>query len=404
MLSSYTIKNLTKDIRFVFFSLALILYAIWGSPTPNQPGFIELVIGVLLILSLTMTGAFQNLISQLMHKTDKWFLSIIILSLYGLTLPLVFSVLKGAPLQIVLRDLVAFLFLCAPLFFYSFICLNQARQNLFYFLLLFIGLIFSLRVLIPQLPIFNTTTELLYLANSPLVLFASLFFISRSAQCLFDSLTLRHILFFLAGSSLFLITLLAMLVDTQRATIAALIASAMFLSIIALIKAPVRAMLPVLIFSAALFMLYPAIAVIIENIGLKTAAVGLNMRLQELQAVWDAISPSWVSVAFGQGWGSSFASPAVGELHVTFSHSLLTYVLFKMGVVGLFLTLIYLFFIFEKLLRLYFINPVKGNAMLWPLLIPILLYASHKSFDFGLLLTLILVTANKARDPLKVTV
>ena len=127
------------------------------------------------------------------------------------------------------------------------------------------------------------------------------------------------------------------------------------------------------------------------------------MRVQELQAVWEAISSSWFTVAFGQGWGSSFASPAVGGLQVTFTHSLLTYVLFKMGVIGLFLTLIYLFFVFEKLLRLYFIDPVKGNAMLWPLIIPILLYASHKSFDFGMLLTLILISSDAARNKLRLS-
>ena len=60
---------------------------------------------------------------------------------------------------------------------------------------------------------------------------------------------------------------------------------------------------------------------------------------------------------------------------------------------GLFLSLVYLFFIFEKVARLYFSNPVKGNALIWPLLIPILLYASHKSFDFGLLLSLIVISA-----------
>lgn len=397
------IKILIKDVRLLFFSLALLLYALWGSPTPNQPGIIELAIGTLLVLSLTFTGAFQEIVTRLMHRTDKWFLSVLSLFIYGFTVTLIVAVTSDASASLILRDIVAFFFLCAPLFFYSFLKVNEKRKKILAICLLCIGIIFSLRVLLPNLSIFITSTELLYLANSPLVLFSSLFLISRSVQYLYEGLNLKNILVFLMGLILFLITLSAMLVDTQRATVAALIVSAIFLSGLMVIKAPLKSIVPIIILSILVISSYSFIQGIIENVGLKTANVGLNMRLQELQAVWGNISSSWISVAFGQGWGASFASPAVGELQVTFTHSLLTYILFKMGVIGLFLTLIYLFFVFEKLVRLYFIDPVKGNAMLWPLLIPVFLYASHKSFDFGLLLTVILVSSDAARQKLRLS-
>ena len=403
MLFNLIVKILVNDLRLFFFFLALLVYGLWGSPTPNQPGIVELAIAILLILSLTFTGAFQEIITRLMHQTDKWFLSALGLFIYGMTVTLVIAVLRGFSIDLIIRDLIAFLFLCAPLFFYSFIKANDNRQKILMFSILLIAIIFSLRVLFPHFPVFITTTELLYLANSPLVLFTSLFLISRPTQYLYNAPNLKNIFIFLVCAVLFLTTLTAMLVDTQRATVVALILSVVVLSGLAMIKAPLKSIVPLGFLSILIFIFYPFIGGVIENVGLKTANVGFNMRLQELQAVWGSISSSWVSVAFGQGWGASFASPAVGELQVTFTHSLLTYVLFKMGVIGLFLTLIYLFFVFEKLVRLYFIDPVKGNAMLWPLLIPILLYASHKSFDFGLLLTFILVSSDAARQKLRLS-
>ena len=90
--------------------------------------------------------------------------------------------------------------------------------------------------------------------------------------------------------------------------------------------------------------------------------------------------------------GGSYASPAVGNLYVTYSHSLLSYVLFKMGVVGLTITVIYLFFIFKAIFHVVRRDVVLGNALFWAAIIPIFLYASHKSFDFGLLLILIFVS------------
>ena len=245
--------------------MALIIYALWGSPTPNQPGVVELIIGVFLLLSLTLSGAFQEIVTRLMHRTDKWFLSLLAVFIYGLTITLIGAILNAAPPALIIRDVIAFVFFCAPLFFFSFIKFNKSRQDFFLGLILVIGFIFSLRVLLPTMPLLKSSTELLYLANSPLVLFTSLFLISRSMQSLFQSISLRSAVIFILGAILFVMTLMAMLVDTQRATVAALILSFIFLSTLALIKAPFKAMIPLIIIMVLIAAFDPVINDVIDQ-------------------------------------------------------------------------------------------------------------------------------------------
>lgn len=122
----------------------------------------------------------------------------------------------------------------------------------------------------------------------------------------------------------------------------------------------------------------------------KTSLVGFNMRSQELSAVWHVLIQNPQNFLFGIGWGGQFESPAVGNLNVTFTHSLLSYMALKTGFVGLVLTFIYIGVISHHGAKVIFKDRVVGIALLWGFIIPIFLYASYKSLDFGLLLTLIL--------------
>ncbi len=392
------IQAITKNVRFTFFILSLFLYALWGSPTPDNPGILELVVGVFLVLSVGFTNIVGSVISGISERKDKWVLSITCLFLYGCSIPVIGALMNDVSISAVLRDMVGFLFLCLPLFLVPFIKGNTVQETSSknrYFLIsvLLIGLIFSLRVVFPDFFVWRSSTPLLYLANSPLVLFSALFLFSLALYKVFEKITFQNL-----GSSIFYLALAAipfaaMLVDLQRASILAIILTAAFLLFLGGIKAPLKSIFPVIFIAIILVVAFPYLLDVMKNVGVKTSQVGLNMRLQEIYALWDAMRGSWLFILFGQGWGSSFASPAVGELQVTFTHSLLSYVFLKMGLVGLFLTLVYLFFIFEKLLSLYFSSPLKGITLMWPLLIPIFLYASHKSFDFGLVLSLVLLSS-----------
>jgi hypothetical protein len=83
----------------------------------------------------------------------------------------------------------------------------------------------------------------------------------------------------------------------------------------------------------------------------KTELVGVNARGAELAAVWQEISVTPGKLLWGAGWGGMFESPAVANIRVNYTHSLLTSMLLKTGVMGLVLTALYIGAIMTGLLR-----------------------------------------------------
>jgi hypothetical protein len=327
-----------------------------------------------------------------------WFWSGQCLLLYGLVVTTIAALIHGVAPYDFIRDLIGFIFLLIPLLFISFLK-NKIRAIGFLYVCLFIGLAFSVRTIFPDTLLNIRGSELLYLANSPLVLFSSIFFIGYVAQKLFTRITIENFLLFFLGFLASLICLLAMMNDIRRASFIAVILSLLIFTMIGFVKNPVRTILPLCLLMAILLLLQEDILAVIGQITLKTSQVGLNMRLQEWHAVWQAVNSDTLTLLFGRGWGAMFESPAVGGLSVSFTHSLLSALLLKSGLIGLLLCLVYLFFIFEKLVRVVFSKHiVAGIALFWPFVIAVLFYASYKSLDFGLLLTLIIIW-HKTEEP-----
>jgi hypothetical protein len=113
------------------------------------------------------------------------------------------------------------------------------------------------------------------------------------------------------------------------------------------------------------------------------------MRFQELETVWGDVTRSAASALFGNGWGASIKSPAVGGLSVNYTHNLVSAALLKSGMIGAALLCLYLFLLGTSFFSLVRQRPVLALALFWPFVIDIFLYASYKSLDFGLILTLI---------------
>ncbi len=378
--------------------LALILYALWGSPTPNQPGIVELIIALSLIGFIGFSALYKVCLISKGTVSPAWMVAGKFLLFYGLIVPLIVALSRDVSITHIIRDLVGFFFLCLPIFLVPVILKNQA-DKVFLIGLLFIGALFSMRVLWSSFELFKQDQELLYLANSPLVLFSTLFFIGYAFKALYKQVTIHSFTLFIGLILISAIMSLAMFADIQRATFGALVLTTLSLAAIGLFHAPLRMIMPILVIFVIGFFLWPYWLEISGDMAQKTAQVGVNMRFHELQAVWDAVNVQPLNILFGLGWGAQYASPAVGGLDVTFTHSLLTYMFLKTGVIGLGVTLVYLFFVFEKFVRLYLIDPVKGNALIWPFIIPIILYASYKSFDFGLLLTLMIIFVEIRNNP-----
>jgi len=389
----FTLKDLISDYRSLFFFLSFLIYGSFSSPTPDSPSWAEFSIFLFLALSF---GGYASKIFISYQRPWQW--AGLALLVYGLSIPTIMggAINNNMPLVIV-RDVIGFIFLTLPLFMFPFLQANEKRNDILLWGALFIGLAFSLRVLFVDFSFTTSRQNLLYLANSPLVLFSALYFTLSAYSLLIKRYSLAHIGRAGLYGFIALLPLLAMFIDFQRASFIAVFFALTTMMITNFYRKPIRVILSFFILLLIAVIGYELGQTIINSLITKTAQVGLNMRLQELTAVWEQISVSPFTLLLGHGWGAEFESPAVGNLPVAYTHSLISYMLLKTGLIGLCLTFIYMALIFEKLISLVLNKDTEFNALLWPFIIPILFYASYKSFDYGLLLTLVLVTTYRTK-------
>ncbi len=387
-----------KDARLLFFVMAITLYGALSSPTPDNPNIVEVAILGFFVFAIGFTNiAYKFFDLSFFRRQERWQIAVGVLFVYGLSVSVFVAVQQGASMTVMVRDIAGFIFLCLPVFLFPFLKTSEKRQETFMILILSVGLFFSIRVLFLDFSFFSRREELLYLANSPLVLWAALYFVLGAFVRMqyVDLFRPQHYVSIVICFAMAVMPMAAMYIDFQRASFLALMAGLLMMLAIGAFKTPLRMVVPfcLLVFIGGIFA--EQVFSVIENISVKTSKVGLNMRYQEAIAVWEHMSANVFHLFFGYGWGADFASPAVGGLNVTYTHSLLSYMFLKSGLIGLGLTLIYMFFMFEKLTQLVFIKPMMGISLLWPFIIPIFLYASYKSLDYGLILTLILVVSGK---------
>lgn len=382
-------------VRVLLLFSALIIYAVLGSPTPDNPGLTEAVIGAMLILAAGL-GVFTTLLS---NGQPGWKISLTFLFIYGFSIQVIVGLAYNHDSGTMLRDIAAFLFFLLPLFFFPLMKSHSSAHVWLERAIVFIGLSFSIRALLPVYGFYEAPDELLYLANSPLVLLTSLLLLNRIFNDIYQrTISLQTILY----ATLAIIPFAAMLIDVQRAPVAAVIMSIIFSLGYLVYFRPVRGFVVLMTICIVLAFIWPVFQEILYEILSKTSRVGLNMRSEELQAVISAIDGDALSVLFGIGWGSTFDAPSVGGLPVSYTHSLLSYVLLKGGVCGLALIVAFCFLTLRELWTVFRGHPVQAMALSWPFLIPVFLYASHKSLDFGLVLFFIFICAARVQADSKI--
>ena len=96
--------------------MALFIYGVWGSPTPNNPNWVEVMIAILLVFAIGFKPLYQTIRIRPFEKTQRWRTITQFFFLWGLFVPLSIGLLKASPLDTIFRDLVGFIFLCFPLF------------------------------------------------------------------------------------------------------------------------------------------------------------------------------------------------------------------------------------------------------------------------------------------------
>ncbi|MBI1326448.1 MAG: hypothetical protein GC136_02285 [Alphaproteobacteria bacterium] len=356
-------------MNYFFLFIGLLLYGLFGSPTPDTPGLIELVIFVCLLAGLW--PYLLNLFATLHTQPPAFYFFFF----YMLAVPLMTGTLAGHGFSDILRDYIALSFLLLPLL------ANPPDTKLHKTILigiLIIACAFSVRSIVPSLNIFQSPFERLYLANSPLLLFLALYAVGKAFYA-------PRVPIILLAIFMTTLVLFVSIQNEQRATIALLGCGGLLCALANLHKKPFI----VLMFGASALLcallLTHQLQDIFDILHKKHMFVGSNNRDME----WQAIATTWaekpLSFITGNGWGARLLSSAAGPTGVNYVHGLLPNIVFKTGLIGLCLTIWYSAHIFIRLARSRTdISNIIAIAL--PLLLMMTLYGSYKSLDFGLLL------------------
>ncbi len=378
------------DYRAICLFFACLIYALFGSPTPDNLSIVEILVGILLALAIGIGRARDALLRPVRYRF--WKSAGQLFLLYGLSVPFIVAVLNGYDLRAILRDFIPFLFLFLPLFLLPLIRERPYyfRSTLFAFML--IGLVFSLRSILMRYDLeckIWCVDELLYLENMPSVLFAALFLIGSAIAVMTRGLNIKNIIIFIVLMLLSILPIVAMISTIQRASLGAVALYAIIIQGYFIYKSPVRGGNALLMMIIIAVIINFSFAAVFASLWDKTQNVGLNMRPQEMEAVWQVITSDSLTFLFGIGWGGHFNSPAVGGLSVNFTHNFFSSVFLKTGIIGLTLSIAYISGLLERLSRVIIKSPVLGLALFLPILIDLTLYASFKSLDFGLAVLMI---------------
>ncbi len=375
------IKLDIAGLRFYCFCLAIFIYGLFGAPTPDHIGIVEIFIGFLLVIAIGWP----------FHALRKPVPAILIL--YGGSIPLIIGVLSGHDILPIVRDLIAFGFLLIPMFLYPLLFAHRDKLSFLIAVILMAGFCFALRSLIGLVPFdlfpfidkWIKPEPLSYLANVPGVLIVMIL----SAGAFLSSSAAFKLRLALLWGIAFAVCLAAASLTIQRASLFALLVAIGSVLATGLIRHPQRQIIPLGIVCVFGALAWPVINDLASLIFQKTIMFGANMRLQEAYLVFEMAGDHPFTVMFGNGWGAHIASPAVGGMQVNYTHSLLTNMIFKTGLLGFVLLIVYLYGFVRILTTHLPKHTLWCLALGFALGIHSVLYASYKSFDFGLLLVLI---------------
>ncbi len=378
-------------MRFTALLAALLLYAGLGSPTPDALTPALVLIAFFLAIACGAPGLMACLPSA-GSASPLWQTAARALLVYGLTVPLLTALVAGNTPGLVLRDLAAFVFLLLPLLLvYALPAGDKARLWLAG-MIAFIGFTFAARVALPAWGpslSWGHVPDPLYLANAPSTLFAALLLLGYGGLFVACARRRRDVCAGLALLAAAAVILMAMMMIAQRAYLGAAGLSIGFWLVLLLLRAPGRLWRLLVLLIPAAVLAWPVLTEAGAALAHKTVQVGFNNRFEEARAVLESVAGRPGALWWGQGWGATFESPAVGGMNVNFTHSLLTAMILKTGLAGLALTLGLIGFLMAGAARQLRCDPVMALALGLPLVINIFLYASYKSLDFGLLLLIL---------------
>ncbi|MFP4314365.1 MAG: hypothetical protein ACLFR0_08575 [Alphaproteobacteria bacterium] len=381
-----------QDIRFAMLRTAILIYACIGSPTPDHFGYAEFVVAVLLVIAAG-AQSFIHLVNFSGKTSYPLWYSAGRLCFFALCfLGVIQFIVLGNYAGDALRDFIAVLFLFLPVIFYPLVVNRTDQLYALINVTALAGMIFALRSLsvfdFDFLPGIMDDEPLSYLANAPTVLFCAIYLMLGAVKQLEGRGGLKRIPVAFLLLIMAVIPCLGIILTMQRASIALLVIVTALMVLYSFYIRPYKYFPAIVVIALTAAVLWPILNEIITAFAYKTRIAGDNMRLAELGAIWSAITAQPLTLFFGLGFGGNFESPAVGNYTVNFAHGLLSAALLKGGLLGITIIIIYLALLFRAFIPLWRWNMVLFLALSAPFFICVVLYASYKSLDFGLILTL----------------
>jgi hypothetical protein len=381
-------KYLTPSVQSYCLSMAMIVYGVFSSPTPDAIGVPEIIMAILLCLSFRLIAESS--------RTLSW----VVLG-YGVSIPTLVAMINGNNPSDMIRDIIPFFYLMMTVFL-GWIALTYPQR--FLMCLAGIGIIFSVRTILAYQQIILTPAlwgqgppaDLLYLANSPEVLFSALYCISEGGRNMMSGGSMKGIVI----AMLSILPIIAMALMTQRAGVGAVMIYIFIAVCFVTYHRPKWGMIFGLLLLVGGVAVWPVFEPVLFLLRQKTEIVGLNARTQEWSAVLTILSDGWSNLLFGEGWGGRIENPAVGGLNVNYTHSLVSSLLLKTGVVGAISILTVCLWPVVRSLKGQLTQKPKFDlaimgAALFPLLISVFLYASYKSLGFGLILLVFFIFSHR---------
>jgi hypothetical protein len=415
------------SVKNYLFIAALLLYPTISTPFPSNIGIAEILIGFLFVLSIDYNYLLP-LNPRPFNLKFNYLVPLQIILFILLFVPTVVVVISSKfILSDYIRDVVPFLYIFIPYFYYSFIY-SKFRWYLYLpWIISIMGFILSIRYLYVVYATHGINAflnigsasygdELLYLTYDASVHFSAVFLFSSSILMLSKQKYLPSILIFFLG----IVPFLGNVIIAQRAPTFLTIICVFAFAITILIRHFKRRLIAIVLVGILFLLialtqfneLFPSL-LNIENFPIfskmieKQEKFGVNAKDLELYTVLGIVFSSAAKLMFGIGWGSVFKDPIIPEVEVSFTHSAFTYFLLKTGVVGLTCFLLYLFLIFRSFFDSSFSrNSFSQNSMmsdyisyktmvflsaLPAVIIGMFLQVSYKTLSFGVVLLSLLL-------------
>lgn len=367
---------------------ALLLYAA-STPFPKGLGVIELVIAGLLVFAF-----FKPVIRLL--RLDGLGHGLMFYAL--LALPLLGAMVHQNSVSDIVRDFIPLFYLLIPIFLASYKYDASAFvMRIVPYAAALVGLVFSLRELSDWMVlgplaagVMRQTEE--YLIQSPLVLFASTFFLLQGFRLLFIS-PFKASVFLLCSVP----PLLGFYFVVLRAPLVLSLLVPMLYACLIFRKRRLFILVPAL---GVISLIYVPVDVeyIFQLFVTKQLNYGDNNKLAELLEISRSVlgQNDSFTLLLGKGVGGVWVSPAVGA-EVSYAHSLLGYALLKLGLVGSLMFFIFTFVLIARGAMATWTLKREPEALAifmstWPsLFVNIFLEAGFKAFGFGIILAIFFI-------------